>query len=315
MIRKILLAFLMLPVFALAQDLEIEAPMESVIDSVALSVDSETVEVETVIKSIEQRSVVFGDLELSGSTKVVSSKSTKTSGVLITVSENARSVVAFNTGFDPAIVSMISGKQYLLTGSPGKYLVIVDTANGSIVRPVVIESSGGDFSELAKLSSTLAMQLDDPDTQRAIGRELRSRLDKLGAGSLDGAFAMVQAGVETALSARKGDSRYVDWLNGWRRPIQKQLESFEIDSVEQYQLAMTEVVNGLAEGLVAQAKSKPIKKPTVSKAIVPFSARLPPGWNPPPLPHVAGQVHNGRVCVTEGCNDGSGVCRLVWRKQ
>lgn len=286
-------------------------------DAKPLSVEATSVEVETATQSLKRIKVIFESNELNSSEVVVAESSSLQKAVLITVSEPARNVAAFNTEFESATIVKVDDSRYLLSGKPGKYLVVVDTINsGSTIRPVVLESSkppeppAPDLSELAKLSADLARQLNDPPTQSALAAEL-SKVNLAGL-DLEAAKRQVNTTIEQkVLLKRTGESRYKDWLNGWRRPMQQAIDAIPNLTFEAYQDAIKQIAESLQDGQVSTSNGRSRVLALGTRTIKPISGMFRPVWTQPPGPHFIGQVHDGRR-LDRVCNGNS--CSLVWNR-
>lgn len=218
-----------------------------------LSFEVTQIEVDTKVESIERTTLIFDGSEVSSTDKALNEKTVKTPAIRIVTSEPAESVQAFNTDFDLAVVLKITDSEYVLAGSPGKYLLAVDIDRRTKYRPVVIEpiegqdpDPGNDLAELAKLSSDLASRVNDPPTRAALHAALTGILPELRDDlAVPDAARRTSLHIEKALFARSGDSVFKDWLGIWRRPIQKAMEGYKLTTVERYAKAVEMVAEGL----------------------------------------------------------------------
>ena len=115
------------------------------------------------------------------------------------------------------------------------------------------EPTPGEFAELVKLSQRLAERLKDADTAEALAAAIRSTADALDAqcerGQCPGAASVkssMVAAIEQTLLMRRGPSQRVNWLDGWRRPINDALIAEQLTTVPRYVAAMRAVALGLA---------------------------------------------------------------------
>lgn len=163
------------------------------------------------------------------------------------------------------------------TGTPGTYQFILIVANkeaeiayvqhtvkvtGQIVTepdpdpkpdPEEPTPPPTDLQKLVEISKAAADNLRDNATRQALANAIRETANlidnKCAAGQCPGLVSaknsMVMA-IETTLLRRSGTSRSVDWLNGWRVPINAQLKIVNTADVPSYLAAMRAVALGLA---------------------------------------------------------------------
>lgn len=162
------------------------------------------------------------------------------------------------------------------TGTPGIYSFILIVADKEadidyvqhtvVVRGGVIEPDPEEpekptdppptFAELVSVSRESAKRLSDAETASGLAATIRATVDSLesrcDAGQcpgLDETKRVTVAAIEARLLQRTGNSRGVDWLNGWRVPVNAKLKEINAADVPTYLTAMRAVALGLAESL------------------------------------------------------------------
>lgn len=260
----------------------------------SLDVEVSVVEIEAVVETVKRVQLRFEGNQLEGSETVVSTQEAKRPAVLLKTSEAAK-VDAFSTDFEVATVVEAGENRFLVTGSPGKYMCVVDTGDRNKFVPIIIpefdqpdepnepdEPPAPGLESLAVSSSTLAGNVDDQPTRMALADALGADLE----GDLTAMKATVQTAVEDVLLERRGESLKKDWLNGWRRPLSQEMVRLEVQTDDQYREAIRQIVVGLRKTAGAQSilkvkvgpdKKTPEKKPTVApkKQPIPISMMLP----------------------------------------
>ena len=108
--------------------------------------------------------------------------------------------------------------------------------------------------ELEKLSYESASRLADATTAKGLADSILAvdaQIEAMcAAGQCPGlaqAQAMMVSAIERRLLARTGASRNVDWLNGWRKPINAELAKLTNVDVPKYRAAMRSVAAGLSK--------------------------------------------------------------------
>lgn len=163
------------------------------------------------------------------------------------------------------------------SGTPGVYtftLIAADTESdgnqiavashtvrvGGAVDPVPEEPgepeepTPGLFEALRKLSQESAAKLNDKTTATGLAETIRAKADEIErmceAGqcpTLDGAKRLMVIAIENRLLARSGTSRNVNWADGWRAPINGQLQASNTSTVALYLAAMRAAALGLTQ--------------------------------------------------------------------
>jgi hypothetical protein len=112
----------------------------------------------------------------------------------------------------------------------------------------------GSFEELRKLSKESAARLNDKavamvlsDTIQAKAAEIEAMCEQGKCPTLDGAKRMMVTAIENLLLARSGNSRNVNWADGWRVPINAGLKKANTTTVANYLTAMRAIAVGLSE--------------------------------------------------------------------
>lgn len=110
------------------------------------------------------------------------------------------------------------------------------------------------LQELVELSRNSSKALGDQPTATALAATIRatagsiqSRCDAGTCPGLAEAKRLMVQSIEMTLLARSGNSRNVDWANGWRVPVNAKLQSINTTTVPAYLTAMRAVATGLAE--------------------------------------------------------------------
>ena len=164
------------------------------------------------------------------------------------------------------------------SGTPGVYsftLIAADTddteqpiaiathtvrVGGAVVPPPVIPDPDeptpppSDLEELRKLSKESAARLADSATARGLSTTIQSKASEIAAmcqagqcPTLDGAKRLMVIAIENHLLARSGNSRNVNWADGWRVPINDALKALNTSTVDAYLTAMRAIAVGLSE--------------------------------------------------------------------
>ena len=112
----------------------------------------------------------------------------------------------------------------------------------------------GDYEGLRKLSKDSAARLADATTAKALSTAIQAesvRITELcergQCPTLDGAKRFMVIAIENSLNSRVGNSRNVNWLDGWRKPINDALKNTNTSTVESYLAAMRAIAVGLSE--------------------------------------------------------------------
>lgn len=300
-------------------DVPDDNPAMAVVPSQPLSVEIAITEVSTATQDVSKVVVTYGDVTLDVSERVIRESTTKENAALIIVSEKAV-VTAFNQAFEVFLAREVDTNVYLLVATPGKYLVIVDVEGGrSTIRTVELKphDSGPapppidppiepvpDLSDLAKLSADLAAKINDPTTQAQLAASLGA-LDLLASSSIETAQAKVQTVVEGVLLARQGDSKFANWLDGWRRPLQSEMQKTPL-TLESYAEAIKHIAAGLKKKISDVKRSNPVTK---AKAAPPAIS-----WKEPDFltTNDVGMIWHGRR-LERRCQP-NGTCQFIWIK-
>ena len=109
-----------------------------------------------------------------------------------------------------------------------------------------------DMQELVKVSRDASARLNDPSTARAIATAIQQAATDMEAGcktgtcpGIDAAKLLMVKAIESALVARTGNSRNVDWMNGWRVPVNAAVARLGLRDVPSYLTAMRAIAVGL----------------------------------------------------------------------
>lgn len=163
-------------------------------------------------------------------------------------------------------------------GTPGRYtftLIVADTearidyATHTIVvgklepRPDPIPDdpvepdppdvpNPGKFEQLRKLSAERSASLGDPETAAGLAAAIRAtdaqmeQMCKSGqCPGLAAAKMMMVSAIEQRLAQRRGTSVAVNWLDGWRKPMDSALKQINAADVPTYRAAMRALATGL----------------------------------------------------------------------
>lgn len=164
------------------------------------------------------------------------------------------------------------GQIAFASGRPGQFtftLIVADkTAAIDYVTHTVTIGSGGpvdpgpidptptpvpDLKKLEDLSYESASRLADAATAKGLADSILSvdaRITGMCASGqcpgLQTAQSMMVSAIEQRLLQRTGNSRNVNWLEGWRKPINDALSKLQGVDVPKYQAAMRAVASGLS---------------------------------------------------------------------
>jgi hypothetical protein len=164
------------------------------------------------------------------------------------------------------------GQIAFASGKPGIYtfqLIVADktAAIDYVMHTVTIGGATGpvepdpvdptptpvpELEKLEKLSTESASRLADTPTAKAIAsailavdQHIESMCNSGQCPGLDAAKAMMVGGIENALSARPRTSLRVNWLDGWRKPMDAAIKSLNPKDVPTYRATMRAVASGL----------------------------------------------------------------------
>ena len=203
---------------------------------------------DTVVTTTEQTTVVYGDKVISSqepkvSKKVVASKPAQS------VEVGSDSVTIIGSDLEPRLVKAVDG--VVLLTDPGEYLVFEEAPN---FKRVTIEQPGQDFSlsMIAPLARQLADNLNDPATRSMLATAYESTLVSLSKPDLTfkDAGDHVKQTVLKVWPERQGQSLFVDWVNGFQRPLQTEIQRAGVADTKTYRAAIEEVVKGLKSSSV-----------------------------------------------------------------
>jgi hypothetical protein len=225
---------------------------------------------------------ILAILLLSGSTFAAEAKisgpTTAKTGDLVVISAKESTGKAFKWVMPQNIQTLsCSDLEFgFASGTPGVYsftLIAADTDDeqqpiaiathtvrvGGAVDPVPPEPEepippSSDFEGLRSLSKESAARLADSATARGLSATIQSKATEIDAmcqagqcPTLDGAKRMMVAAIENHLLARSGNSRNVNWADGWRVPINAELKRINTATVNDYLTAMRAIAVGLSE--------------------------------------------------------------------
>lgn len=160
-------------------------------------------------------------------------------------------------------------RKYVFTGKPGRYLVKaigfnpeIETASAVVMikaekpeqlpdepdDPGEPDNPGtGDFSELAKLSKSLAAAMSDRPTQEMLREEYSKALDLIdGMSDLNKANAIVVEAFYAGIKRRTGASLRKNWLDGWLKKVTAKSKTYGIKDVASLKLMVSSIVESLA---------------------------------------------------------------------
>ena len=132
------------------------------------------------------------------------------------------------------------------------------TITGSLPDPTPDPDPPGptpvpELEKLEKLSMETAAKLADVNTAKAISaailavdQQIESMCNSGQCPGLDTAKLMMVVGIENALNARPRPSLKVNWLDGWRRPMDSAIKSLNPKDVPAYRAAMRAIASGLS---------------------------------------------------------------------
>ena len=230
---------------------------------------------------------LFAILLLCGSTFAAEAKisgpNTARTGDLVVISAKESTGKAFKW-IMPANIQTLSCSDLefgFASGTPGVYtftLIAADTEGdgdqiavashtvrvGGAVTPPPVEPEPeepeeptpppSDLEKLRKLSKESAARLADTTTARGLSATIQAKATEIAAmcdagqcPTLDGAKRLMVAAIENRLLARTGNSRNVNWADGWRVPINEGLKATNTTTVANYLTAMRAIAVGLSE--------------------------------------------------------------------
>lgn len=164
------------------------------------------------------------------------------------------------------------GQIAFASGRPGAFtftLIVADkTAAIDYVTHTVTIGGGGpvdppdppdvptpvpDLKKLEELSYESAIRLADAATAKgladsilAVDAQIAGMCSRGQCPGLSSAQSMMVSAIERRLSERRGASLSVNWLAGWRKPINEALSKLQGVDVPKYQAAMRAVASGLS---------------------------------------------------------------------
>lgn len=116
------------------------------------------------------------------------------------------------------------------------------------------EPEPGNYEGIRRLSMESAEALADRATAQSLSAAIRAadeameQLCRTGqCPGLAAAKQMMVAAIERSLLLRAGNSRRVNWLDGWRRPLNEALGQLPLDTVPAYRAAMRAAALGLSQ--------------------------------------------------------------------
>lgn len=117
--------------------------------------------------------------------------------------------------------------------------IVVGSPGGEIPAPVPVPG-------LVSFVAETTAELNDEPTVKSLINHLEKAVAHIKtSNNLDVAKAVLRLAVEVALSERKGDSTRVDWLNGWRRPVDAKIQEINPGNVVSYASCIEQVITGL----------------------------------------------------------------------
>lgn len=215
--------------------------------------------------------VLFALMARGASGQEVQGRETATTGQLVVLKANdtgeAFAWVYDREVYGDAMVCNETKTFALVPNRPGRlvvWLVVYDTNGMSTTAHAVNVSSnkpqppdtqppgdddeGGLAASLAAKYKQAAADLNDPPTAQAIVREWRAALGAVrGSPTLEGAGVVLGGAWERAMRTRQGKSRYVDWLNGFRKPLNADIDA----AVKAGQIKTSEQLATVIEAVVA----------------------------------------------------------------
>lgn len=109
-----------------------------------------------------------------------------------------------------------------------------------------------ELEQIEKLSAESAARLADSTTAKSIAEaitlvetEIDAMCSRGQCPGLDATKSMMVAAIERKLLERRGASRSVNWLDGWRKPINEAISRLQITDVPTYRAVMRAVAAGL----------------------------------------------------------------------
>lgn len=143
------------------------------------------------------------------------------------------------------------------------YVTHTVTIAGSVPGPVPVPDPVPDdptptpvpvLEQLEKISRDSATGLNDSATAIGLAQAImavEAQMEQMcSSGQCPGlgtAKAMMVAAIERRLLAREGVSRNVNWLDGWRKPINEAISKVQANDVPTYRAVMRAVASGLSK--------------------------------------------------------------------
>ncbi len=208
----------------------------------------------------------------------VQGRSTATAGQLV-VLKAAEAEEPFVWVYDRAVYgdAMVCNETKtfaIVPNQPGRLVVwlVQQTGGGLVTTPHVVAVQGGKppatgpavptGGDLARLTGDLVKrygaavtELNDPPTAQAIIREWRAALGAVrGSPDLQAAGVVLGDAWGRAMATREGKSRYVDWLGGFRKPLNADIDAAIKAGVINSPADMAAVVEAIALALPQQAE-------------------------------------------------------------
>lgn len=266
-----------------------------------LAIDTEQVEIETVTQTLTRTSVRFADTALEAPVETITGEKVAVeNAVLISASDEVRKVTAFTTDFNLGTL-VKTGRGYILTGVPGRYLVTIYTESEFEQLVVELEASIPPVDTSQLVAELKRLLPDDSLISSSLAAAYRLEIDNSGGKTLAEFRKSLGLARVRVLSLDRDTSK--DW-NSFLLAIDKWASANNPD-LEAYKIAMGDVVSVL--------KSEPSVSTIVDKQrmVAPAEPTFKSlrTWLPPPKPWILGQVHQGRT-LSQQCNGTQ--CELVW---
>ena len=247
-------------------------------------------QVETVVQTIEITTKFFDGKPITKPNQVLIGEVRTVDAATVVEMPGAERIILIGSDLQPTTVEQ-AGDGLFLVERPGEYLVFPHPL-GEFKR-ITVEAPEPDFdtSAITARSRELANSLNDTPTRTALAASYRTvtgNADLMSA-PLESVEQLVKQRSLVVFAQRTGESRFVDWVNGFQRPLQADIKRIGYETAEEYRMILNAVADGLDDS-----------GPTVSS--LPGPVAMPPA--------ITGKVYEWRD-VKVDC--GNGGCRIERR--
>ena len=217
-------------------------------------------QVETVVQTIEITTKFYDGKPITEPNQVLIGEVRTVDAATVFEMPGAEKVVLIGSDLQPTAVDP-AGEGLFLVDTPGEYLVF-PYPMGEFKR-ITVEAPEPDFdtSSIESRARELADQLNDPATRKALSESYRSVANDTSLGDLSTIERVVKERSLAVFATRTGESRFVDWVNGFQRPLQADIKALGHETVDEYRA----ILNAVSDGLDTQT-------PAVVPLVIPTEA-------------------------------------------